>query len=759
MITQSLAAKGAWYRIDRVARLVAILAPALLGLLLSAHSLSNRDIWLHNRAGRDFLAGGGIPITNRYSFTEPGHEWTDHEWLFQTCIALTDRLNASKPHTAISTAGETETREPRVTYWHALRMILVALLLLLLLKEGMSLRHGEQKNALLPAGWLGMPLLVGLLLIWPRLILRPELFSFLFFILLVREIEKSTLGFGWGRPNPGQLRTDLMRPAYLLSPFTPPGRAFLLVLVWAQFHGFAALGPVIWLLAALLAPLQSRLPGLRPPGRKDEQTRPHLGPADLALVLLFSLLALLLTPNGLSGLTYPLRALAQFREPGVQLQRLISELVPLLESPQSLGGTQWLFKFSLVWSAIWIFLAWGRISLLRILLWALAAWATIAAQRNIGFYALSFMMLHTGAASHPRAWWWGKRFDQNMHAPGMLCLTAVTVIVTCIFSFEIATDEFYLRQGVSRRFGGGLTPVQFPVELVPAISSGGHRTRLLSNVDGAGFLIDQTRAKVFIDGRTEAYSPKMWQDYDRLRAGEPDALALIKEHEIDMVALSLGSGAFHNLAKLLVVDPDWRLVTLGEGSLLFQPAVGDGPPADPRKILIPRLDELETQLFRESRDKPVRLADRCVTMAMLWELAGQTDRQEQLLRWGLSLVPTHPILAHNLGTSLMDRGDFKAALPLFQTAFAGNRRADSSLLNAGICKFRLGNAQEAEATFEKAYRINPRRLNTLLNLAITRKRLGDQEGAREALQQAVALRPDNQNLRQQLEQLDSRSTP
>ena len=108
----------------------------------------------------------------------------------------------------------------------------------------------------------------------------------------------------------------------LLNPLAPPGRAFLLVLLWAQFHGFAALAPVLWILGGLLAPWQTRLPGLRSGEFAATSSRLRLGLADLALVLLFCLLALLLTPNGFKGLTYPLQALGQFKEPGTQLHRL-----------------------------------------------------------------------------------------------------------------------------------------------------------------------------------------------------------------------------------------------------------------------------------------------------------------------------------------------------------------------------------------------------------------------------------------------------
>ena len=133
----------------------------------------------------------------------------------------------------------------------------------------------------------------------------------------------------------------------LFDPRRPGGRIFLLTVIWAQFHGFASLAPLVLLMCGLLSPLQARLfPCEKWPGKQG----PALGQAS-ALVFL-ALVALVLTPNGWNGLLMPVRALGQFSQSQVDLRTTISELVPLKDSPNSLGLTIAVYRASLVWGVV-----------------------------------------------------------------------------------------------------------------------------------------------------------------------------------------------------------------------------------------------------------------------------------------------------------------------------------------------------------------------------------------------------------------------
>lgn len=702
----------------RLARL-GRLTPAvilLIGLLLAWHSLSDWDIWLHNQAGTDLLAGDGFPSTNTYSFTEPDHPWHNHEWLFQIIVALTG------PNPGNEGPGG----------WNWLRLGLTGVLLLvLLLGEGRARLWAGFRHET-GAALIGLPLLGALVLLWPRLTLRPELLSYLFFVFLVRWVEQTV----------SERRTVSDRRPWwsILDPRHAAGRVFYLLVLWAQIHGFVVLGVAVWILAGLLSLLETSVFSGRT-GRVD--WRLWLG----GLVL--SVLALILTPNGLGGLVYPVKALSQFGNTGVDLRQTISELAPLLKTPNALASTILMFQLSLAWGVLWISLTWGRLSLLRMILWALAAWATLASQRSVGFYAIAFFLLHTGVAANGDFWW--RRWLKSGLTPWTARISiAVTTGLGVIWAASIIDNSFYLAEGVSRRFGGGLTPAHYPTELVPPLTTL-PEPRIVSSVDGAGYLLDRTSVRLFIDGRTEAYSTERWRQYTILKNGGSEAASLLAKIQPDFIALTLGSGAFDKLAGELLVDPLWDLFQVGEASLLFRPA-GPGSESSDRAGLANRLQTMEQTVTGAG----VRVADRLEALAGLWKLAGRVDGQERLLRRGLELAPDHPTLLHNLGNVLLARSDFGAALPLFERAGTINRRAISSVLNAGVCLVRLNRLPEAEGVFSQVTGLNPDRVEGWANLAGVRAELGDIEGAVVACEKAVALAPGDTHLGNLLLQLKGR---
>jgi len=347
-----------------------------------------------------------------------------------------------------------------------------------------------------------LPVLAGLAMLWPRLVLRPELISYIGLCLVVPAAEKAV----WGRRQPGDLKRGWRA---LADPRCALGTIVWVTVIWAQFHGFAVLGPVVLGIAVLLGPMQRHL---------DKAAGPAPSLAMLAAGFLLALAALAATPGGWVGLVYPLRALAQFREPGLDLRRTISELTPLLDSPNVLGWTIRIYLASLVWGAVWSLATWPRTSLLRILVWAGAGAAAWSNQRSIGVYAVAFVLLHQGqrealcpAAARWLRWRPGRRL-------GMWSGILATAGVIALWAPAIVQDRFYLHEGVARRFGGGATPAQLPAAAAAALADRA-QVRVFGNVDAAGFLLGNTACRVFIDGRTEAYPPAAWSTYLQIKAG------------------------------------------------------------------------------------------------------------------------------------------------------------------------------------------------------------------------------------------------
>jgi tetratricopeptide (TPR) repeat protein len=697
----------------------------VLVLLLAWHPLEDLDIWFHLRAGTDQLDGGPLPPVNRYSFTEPNHPWLNHEWLFQLLIHATAPQGPPPTMTA--------------TGWNLLRTALaVAIILTLALGDGGRARLRGRGS---PAGAVaaGFALLGALALLWPRLLMRPELLSFLALILLVRASE------AWCAAIAQQGATAL-RARALLDPRAPGGRVFWLVLAWAQCHGFAAVAPLV-VVVGLLDPLGSRQ------ADRGSGFRWRAAAAGLALALV----ALAATPNGWQGVAFPLRALGQFRGEGAVLQGTIAELTPLLRSPGMLAGTIAAFIASLVIGTALVATGWRRIGLLRILLWLGLAAAALASQRALGPYAIAFALLALRWA--PPAGW--QRALTRSHLPalaGGLALVGLAIV----WGLAIRTDTFYLAEGVARRYGSGLATAQYPVTAAAHLA-GQPPARVFANLGASGLLLGTTRCEVYIDGRTEAYSASLWREKLAIRAGGEQALALLDARRVDAVCLAGPAGPFARLLRDLLESHRWQIVTAeGAGVLLRREHLPFGPDSAPRQEAA-KLAELLRAATAQAQEAEgltdARAADALVAAATLHGLAGAHDDARSCLERAVTRSPRHATARHNLGNRYLAEGRHEAALAEFTAASRANRRLVAPRLNAGVCLMRLGRPADAARLFSQAARLNARALEPWANLALARQAAGDTKGALAAVERALAVSPADARLAALRDELRRGRTP
>ncbi len=690
----------------------AIALALALALLLAWHPLEDLDIWFHLRAGADMLAGGPLPPVNRYSFTEPGHPWLNHEWLFQLLAFATGPRGSPPTATA---AG-----------WNLLRAALAAAIVLALaLGDGGRARLRGRGT---PAGAIaaGFALTGALALLWPRLLLRPELLSYVALALLVRAAEAWRADLAAG----GSAGTGLRS---LVDPRNPGGRVFWLIVAWAQCHGFSAVAPLL-VAVALLDPTAAERAGARPaPARRAA-----------ALGVAAALAALLMTPNGWRGLAFPLRALGQFGGDGAGLQGAIAELTPLLRSPGMLAGTIGAFVVSLVVGAFLVATGWRRLGLLRVLLWLGLAAAAVAGQRAIGPYAIAFALLALRWA--PPQSWRGRIAAARWPA---LSGAAALVTVAIVWGTAIRTDDFYLAEGVARRTGDGLATAQYPLAAAAALADQ-PPLRVFANLGASGLLLATTRSELYIDGRTEAYSPAHWREYLAIRRGGEQALSLLDAHRVDAVCLAGPSGPFAGLLRDLLASPRWQVATSeGAGVLLRREHLPFGPDALPRKQAAQRAELARGALAQEQAAaglSPARAADALVAAAALHALAGDDTAAEACLERAAARSPRHALARHNLGNRHLAAGRFEAALREFTAAARANRRLPEPRLNAGVCLMRLGRPAEAARRFQQAARLDPRAVEPWANLALARRAAGDAKGALAAVERALSVSPADARL-------------
>jgi len=692
---------------------VVMLTLVIIGLALSWHSTSDLDLPLHDRTGRLILDGEGVPQTNQYSFTAPDHSWVDHEWAFQVLVAVAGK-----------TGGGGDIME-RARGWQGLRLILTALLLgALVLDLVPAWRRGHH------LALLGPVTLAGLAMLWTRLTLRPELLSYALFILVIHRVEASFT------------RHDESVPAWrsLVDPRRPGGMALVLTLIWHQVHGFAVIAVLIWILAGLL------IKG-SPTTRRRRWTL-ALGGAALAL------LSSALTPAGLDGLVYPLKVVAQFGRPGVDLQQTISELVPIFETRGSLALTLSVFAGSLAWGMIWTVANWGRISLLRLSLWILAALAAWQGQRMLGLYAVSFLLLHRlhdDQSEQVMTPW--QRLQARipdgrrswLATPLLLGIPVASIVLAAFWMTDLTDDTFYLREGVARRWGTGVTPSTYPVQQASRLA-GLPPGRVANNIDAASTLIAMAAGQVAIDGRTEAYPATAWRDYLKLKSAGTTAMSQLRTWQAAAVCLTHRNQASHPLIQSLLMVKQWTLVDVDATGVLFLPTQ-EAQGLESLAVLRQGGAAFRDELAASPTERNVRLADEGASWASLLNIIDERDLSEEILDLALVRCQDHPSLHHNKGNHLLAQGEFRGALRHFQIAGRMNRNAAPPLVNAGSCLMQLGRPTEGEKVLSEAVRRDPQNFEGWANLAELRRHLGDNRGAAKAYGKALELRPNERRLR------------
>ncbi len=713
----------------RLAAWLGLGIPLVLTVALACHALTDLDIWLHDRAGRDILAAGQLPRANGFSFTAPEHAWIDHEWLFQVVVALLGRGDPAE----------------RAVRWTGLAIALAAALTTLLWRDGCAVGRRGAGSVWRRGATMAWPLVGTLLLLWTRLEPRPELVSLVALAALARLIDGALADLTHAPGDRGNTRWLV-----LVSPRTPAGRAFWLTVFWAQVHGFWLLAPALWLLAAGLAPLDARLG----PARRETRGRPRafdtplgaLGPA------VATLLAGGLTPNHVHGLVYPLRALAHAGGAGVDLRQFIAEMTPLLSAENHLGLTVLAFKLAVAWSAVWLIATAGRVPIWRATLMASGLLAAVYSQRNLGLCAVALCLGHGGYDGR-RAWFWSRRrfalsLANRLSTVAPWVALSSAALALALWLPPIANDTFFLREGTTWRWGTGLAPTQYPFAAARRLRDTWTNTppRVANNINAASTLVSSAAGLVFVDGRTEAYPSEVWREYREFRQGGEASLAILARRDVEAVLLAHASGGGQNLLETLLQSARWDLAFADESGVLFLPATEDRPASTAAQAELLR-EAAQSLRVSVAATRGARAADRCLSLASLLESAGLFSEAEELLLLGLAARADHPLLNHNRGNQLLRRQDAVGAARHFRAALAANPNLIDTRLNLGVALFGQGDLRGAEREFQAVTRAAARRVEAWANLGEARLRLGDREGATEAFAKALALRPGDPGIR------------
>ncbi len=296
----------------------------LMVVFLSAASeIRSTDIWFNLKSGLVMADRGEILKKDIFSFTRYGAEWNNRLWLFQFLLGVVFKK--------FSWTG--------LVILRALSFTVLFFILLC--------RYIEKET---------FPVIIAvaflaLLCIMPRILLRPELVTFLFLACIFYIVEK----FLYENKN------------FLY--FIP-----LIFVLWVNMHGLYVLGFIV-LFFALLDTFASDVKKAR----------------FVAVIIAVSVLALFVNPFGINGVTVPFKQYAMLSKDSIFSN--IAELMPLVRAVKSLKTLIAVTTVSVLAVIAAFLLVCGfierkKIDIFHVLIFAAFFYLAVKANRNIALFSV-----------------------------------------------------------------------------------------------------------------------------------------------------------------------------------------------------------------------------------------------------------------------------------------------------------------------------------------------------------------------------------
>jgi len=478
-----------------------LLVRAGLGVLFVTAALgtpADADLWGHLTFGRDIVSTGHIVQVDRYSFTSD-RPWVNHEWLAEVTMAQSYRLAGP--------AGLV-----------GLKAVVIAALMLLVWRHVRRLRPP-------PAVAIALMTIAFLGTFWRTHTVRPQLFSVLFFAILLIAMV---------RFDEGRRRRILAVP--------------LLMAVWVNVHGgwivgLAVLG--LWTAARIF------------------DTRRDLSPAHrlmLAAVGLLAVGATLINPYGIEMWTFLSGTVRLGRDD-------IEEWGSILTHPVALG-VPWLLMLSAAVFAAWRSPQLRRYDYLTIV--GLFGLASFRVSRLDAFFGLTVVILLTpGLVGALRTVSSAPRRASPPLSAGVLAITIVTIGLMLLPAAPLLS-----RYAACLPIDGPWVPEPDAARFITDNRLTG---RMVTWFDWGQYAIWHfgPGLRVSMDGRRETiYSEQTIHAHRRFYAADDTALPYLRTLDPDYIWVPRRVPIANRLA-----DAGWTAVFSGPISMVFaRPGAGPFQP-------------------------------------------------------------------------------------------------------------------------------------------------------------------------------------
>ncbi len=669
----------------------------LFGLVIFAANLEIKDLdlWLHIKVGQVIAETGTVPSQDILSCTIAGRPWVNHEWLFQLLVYSIYSLWG--PNGLIT-----------------MQVAVVALTFSLLLFLG----YNKDRQLLIT-----FLLLLVMMVYRMRFTIRPDLFSLLFFSLYIYIL------------------------AFFLDRRWSGLAVFIVQALWVNMHGFSFIGPFLVLVAIVSEYLKRRL---RLPwqwnesGRLDDEEYRRLH-----FIFVISILASLFNPLFLKGAWYPIGVLLQLAGESKIFFKHIVELQPPVEWSTMLSASRYPFyKLLIVLSGVSFIFNRRRIDIGDLVVWGMFLYASLAAVRNISFFAFAAYLVCLTNMSNVRL---EDVLPFQISDKKFLYLLGIGLKIFLIFwminsGLALSQRGYYdFDKHEFKSEYGGVAQRNFPDKAADFLVENKVRGNFFNDFNSGAYLVGRCfpDIKVFIDGRTEVYGPEFFNYYQKIWAeADPDVLAeAVETYGLTGIFLnSVNKEIPDKLLQYLRDRDEWVLVYLNYDGVIYLKDV----PINKEVIRAHRVDvggwevrDFDLMKLGTKTVTPYRHINRAYTLGAL----GNEDAARREVEEALKVAPCYAEPYKILGKIHGSQNDHRKAFEYYRIASSLSQHDTETRANLGLAYEHLGDVDGAIRQFKIMIRQSPQNARGYFLMAKAHAKKRQYEVAMQFLETALEKDP------------------
>lgn len=656
-----------WKRLNVYTGWIALIVLFGLTIFTANVEIKDVDLWLHIATGRYIVDTLSVPDHDVLSFTINNHPWIDHEWLFQVAAHLIYEMFGADGLINM-------------------RVVVVSLTFVLLLMIG----YNEKR-----IGFTIFLLNIVLLNYMMRIMLRPDMFSLLYFIFFIYTLA---------------VHIDRRSSLFIL---------FLLQVLWVNTHGFFIFGPILVLLMVLAewSKRHIKLPfEWAKVGRYSDEEYKRLGIAFFVVVL-----ACLVNPYFLKGALYPFGVLSSISGESKIFFEHIKELGKPIAWNTLFSMDQYPpYRWMVILSAGSFLLNLRRLDIGMLVLWFIFLLFSLNALRNMTFFSVVAYFVILINMQHVD---WKEIFSVNLlnkkklKQAGSLLFKAGLIVWMINVGLQLTTRGYFNFDTLERKSEfGGVSLKNYPYKAADFLVNNKIKGNFFNDFNSGAYLLGRAHPhiKVFIDGRTEVYGPEYFKNYLKIWYGDETLMEeYVQKYKITGAFLnSIQKPAPAKLIRQLYHDQRWKLVYFDFDAAIFLRDIPENKlwieqfSLDLSKYVTPKID---LAAVAAKKITPYEHTQRALALYDM-QLFDQAGREAQE---AYRIAPDDPTALKILGKLTIFERDYSRALMYLRNALLLDSSDNETRYYMGVSLFHLGQLDEAENQCNRVLEKNPRNTKVL----------------------------------------------